>query len=87
MLQSDYRLRAIFEPALNWKDWKTPDQRRVSLATPEQRERAKEVEARAAEAQAVYDAKEAECIRMVFERELRNIPESLRLSVAEHPAF
>lgn len=40
--QVDYfRLRAVFEPALNWKDWKTPQQRLVSLWTPEQVELAK----------------------------------------------
>jgi len=35
--QVDYfRLRAVFEPALNWKDWKSPPQRLVSLWTPEE---------------------------------------------------
>lgn len=35
--QVDYfRMRAVFEPALNWKDWKTPQQRLISLWTPEQ---------------------------------------------------
>ncbi len=35
--QVDYfRMKAVFEPALNWKEWKTPAQRLVSLWTPEQ---------------------------------------------------
>ncbi len=34
ILQDDYyRLRAVFEPALNWKNWRVPSQRRVSLYT------------------------------------------------------
>ena len=44
--QVDYfRLRAVFEPALNWKDWKTPQQRLVSLWTPEQISLAKQCDA------------------------------------------
>lgn len=32
--QSDYyRLRALFEPALDWKDWRTPGERKISLHT------------------------------------------------------
>ena len=30
-----YRFRAIFEPALNWKNWKAPSARQVSLYTAE----------------------------------------------------
>ncbi|MFM9962117.1 MAG: PSD1 and planctomycete cytochrome C domain-containing protein [Planctomycetaceae bacterium] len=33
-----HRIRAIFEPALNWKDWRTPNARLVSLRTAEQNE-------------------------------------------------
>ena len=37
--QSDYyRLRAVFEPAFNWKQWKNPGQRLVSLMPKEDRE-------------------------------------------------
>jgi hypothetical protein len=31
-----YRMRAIFEPALDWKNWRTPNARLVSLWTAEQ---------------------------------------------------
>ena len=33
-----YRIRAIFEPALNWKSWVTPQNRKVSLYTSADRE-------------------------------------------------
>lgn len=30
-----YRMRAVFEPALNWKDWKNPTQRRLFMTPPD----------------------------------------------------
>ena len=33
-----HRMRAIFEPALNWKDWRAPNARLISLWTVEQNE-------------------------------------------------
>src|SRR5207244_7276184 len=47
--QADYyRLRAIFEPAYDWKNWRTPPQRLISLYTDADRAKASEVEAEAA---------------------------------------
>ncbi|MCH7686555.1 MAG: DUF1549 domain-containing protein, partial [Planctomycetes bacterium] len=41
--QSDYyRLRAIFEPAYDWKNWRTPAGRRISLYTDADREKSKQ---------------------------------------------
>src|SRR6266516_1747230 len=46
--QTDYyRLRAVIEPAYDWKNWRTPDQRLVSLYTEADRKQAAEVEAEA----------------------------------------
>jgi hypothetical protein len=46
--QTDYyRLRAVIEPAYDWKNWRTPDQRLVSLYTEADRKKAAEVEAEA----------------------------------------
>ncbi len=46
--QTDYyRLRAVIEPAYDWKNWRTPDQRLVSLYTEDERKKAAEVEAEA----------------------------------------
>ena len=39
--QADYyRIRAIFEPAYDWKNWRSPDARLVSLWTDETRKKA-----------------------------------------------
>ena len=39
--QTDYyRLRAIFEPAFDWQNWRAPAQRLYSLYTPEERAKA-----------------------------------------------
>ena len=39
-----YRLRAVFEPALNPKRWKVPGNRAVSLYTDEDHAKAAEIE-------------------------------------------
>src|SRR5205085_3094199 len=57
ILQTDYyRLRAIIEPAYDWKHWRTPPQRLVSLYTDADRAKAAQVEA---EAQGVLKEKMA----------------------------
>jgi mono/diheme cytochrome c family protein len=72
--QSDYyRMRAIFEPALDWKNWRAPAARRVSLYTDEDRARAAEIEAEAAQVDAERDAKQQESIRQTFERQLAKV--------------
>jgi hypothetical protein len=44
--QADYyRLRAVFEPAYDWKTWRTPGERLVSLWTDADRAKAAEVDA------------------------------------------
>lgn len=46
--QTDYyRLRAIFEPALDWKAWRNPNERLISLYTDADRAKAAEVAAEA----------------------------------------
>src|SRR6185503_1180236 len=46
--QTDYyRLRAVFEPAYDWKHWRTPTGRCVSLYTSADRAKATAIEAEA----------------------------------------
>ena len=83
ILQKDYyRLRAVFEPALDWKNWRTPEERLISLATEEQRRQAAELDRQAEEAvkeiKQKYDRRNQEAADLVFERELQKIPEDLR---------
>lgn len=77
--QSDYyRLRAVFEPAFNWKQWKNPSQRLVSLMPKEDRELAEctEQAARAIddEAKQLHD----ELIEKFVQKQLLLVPEEIR---------
>ena len=76
-----YRLRAVLAPAMNWQDWKTPQQRTIQLSTKKSRRLAEEVRRRAEPVREQFDAKEAAAIEVVFNRELGKLPEALR-----HPA-
>ncbi len=77
--QTDYyRMRAIFEPALDTENWRMPGARLVSLMTDPERAQAAEVEK---EAKVVDDArkvKEDEFIEKVLTWELEKKPEALR---------
>jgi hypothetical protein len=73
-----YRLRAIFEPAYNWKAWRAPAARRVSLYTDADRAKAAEIEA---EAKAVLDERQKkldEFLAATFEKQVEKIPEEKR---------
>ncbi|MFN7870205.1 MAG: PSD1 and planctomycete cytochrome C domain-containing protein [Planctomyces sp.] len=73
-----YRLRAVFDPALDWQNWKTPAERQVSLYTTADRQKATEVESRAAEVSRERGLKEAEYMRAALEQELTKYAEPLR---------
>lgn len=74
--QADYyRLRAVFEPAFDWQDWKKPAQRLVSLYTDADRAVAATLEE---EAKAILDErtkKQNDHIERVFKQELAKLPE------------
>jgi hypothetical protein len=77
--QSDYyRLRAVFEPAYDWKSWRAPAQRLLSLATPAGKKRAAAVEAEAVRIDQARLKKQQEYIDATFEKELAKLPEELR---------
>lgn len=76
--QDYYRLRAVFEPALDPAHWRRPSQRLVSLYTDEQRAKAAAVEAEAKKLQDAYNAKQAKFIAEALEKELENFPEDQR---------
>ena len=82
--QADYyRLRAVFEPALDPKAWKTPQQRLVSLYTDADRQRAAEVEAEANKLVAERGAKQSEYLAAALNIELQKFPEAQRASLKE----
>jgi uncharacterized protein DUF1553/uncharacterized protein DUF1549 len=77
--QSDYyRLRAVFEPALDWKNWKPPPSRRVSLYTDADRKKAQEIEVEAAKIDAERVKKQEEYIQRTLDKEIGKLPENLR---------
>jgi hypothetical protein len=73
-----YRLRAVFEPALDPARWRGPAQRRVSLYTDADRAKAAAVEAEAAKMQAEHNEKQKKYVRDAFEKELGRFPAEQR---------
>lgn len=73
-----YQLRAVFEPAFTGKAWKTPAQRRISLYTDADRERAERIEAEAAELTARKMEQQNAHLDAALEQELLNFDESIR---------
>lgn len=73
--QTDYyRMRAIFEPAYDWKNWRAPNARLVSLWTNETRKKADAVTVKL---QAITTERNAALDKIVtetFERELAKLP-------------
>ncbi|MCH7725450.1 MAG: DUF1553 domain-containing protein [Planctomycetes bacterium] len=78
-----YRYRAIFEPAFDWKNWLTPQKRRILLYSDTDRDKAKQIEASAKEIEKRRTAKQAEFIENVFQRELAKLEESIRAPIRE----
>ncbi len=73
-----YRLRAVFEPALNPAAWRRPGQRRVSLYTAADRAKAAAVDAEAAKMQADFNIKQAAHVKAAFDKELLKRPAEQR---------
>lgn len=73
-----YRMRAIFSPALDWKQWRNPNSRRVSLYTDEQRAIKKELEAEIAEVNVEKKTKTDYFIELTLQEELDKVAEALR---------
>jgi len=77
--QADYyRLRAIFEPALDTNHWRRPGQRLVSLFKDADRAKCQTIEAEAAKLQKVVDAKTKTYLEAATKKELAKFPEPLR---------
>jgi mono/diheme cytochrome c family protein len=73
-----YRLRAVFEPALDWKDWRDPQRRQVSLMSDADRERAAKIEAEAKKIEAGLTAKLVAFRDWVFAKEVEQLPDAVR---------
>ncbi|MDB5337494.1 MAG: hypothetical protein JWN70_3113 [Planctomycetaceae bacterium] len=77
--QADYyRLRAVFEPAYDWKHWRAPGSRRISLMTAEDRQKVAVVDAEAAIIVQEKNKKQTEYIAAALEKELEKHPAEKR---------
>ena len=79
ILQEDYyRLRAVFAPAMDWEQWRTPPQRQLSLYTDADRARAAQIEAEAQAVQAEKNAKQKTYLAEALAKELEKYEPPLR---------
>lgn len=78
-----FRLRAVFEPALDPQIWRRPGQRLVSLMSDEERDLAAEIEAEAQDMQAELEVKRNAFIAEAFQIELAKYPEDQRESLRD----
>lgn len=78
-----YRIRAIFEPALNWKSWVTPQNRKVSLYTSADREAKAKAEEEIKSIEAERVKKQQAYIDATFEKEIAKLPEDVQQAVRE----
>ena len=77
--QADYyRLRAVFEPALNYRKWQTPPGRRLSMMTDAERSKVQAIEEQVAPKLAARNEKQAEFMEAALQKELSRFEESLR---------
>ena len=82
--QSDYySFRAIFEPAYNWKKWRTPSKRLISLYTDKDRELAAQLETEAKAVEARRTGRQKELIAATLEKQIAALPEEIQEAVRE----
>ena len=80
--QVDYfRLRAIFDPALDWRKWQNPAQRTVSLYSTDDKAKAAAIEKQAAAIDAEANKMYKDALDVIFEQKILEVPE------AERPAY
>jgi hypothetical protein len=73
-----YRLRAVFEPAYDYKQWRTPGERLVSLYTDADRKKSAEIEAEAQKLAAEKEAKQKDYLADALTKHLEKFDEALR---------
>ncbi|MED5400207.1 MAG: PSD1 and planctomycete cytochrome C domain-containing protein [Planctomycetota bacterium] len=78
-----YRLRAIFEPALDVARWKKPASRTVSLYTDANKAQAAKIEGEAKKIDAERTKKQDVYIQQTFDKEVAKLPEAIRPKARE----
>jgi mono/diheme cytochrome c family protein len=72
-----YRMRAVFEPALNPKSWRAPAAREVPLFPAEAQKKAADIEQEAAKIDQERLKKQTEFIEQTFQKQLAKLPKEL----------
>lgn len=73
-----YRMRAIFEPGLDWKQWRDRNARLVNLWSPAEREAAAQVDRALSELEGKRLAELDTIVQDIFDKEVQKLPEELR---------
>lgn len=76
--QDYYRVRAVFEPALDWKNWKEKPTRLVSLWQAAEKQKASEVDGELAQLEGTRVKELDEMVQAVFDNEVAKLPEEKR---------
>jgi len=76
-----YRLRAVFEPALDPAKWRRPGERLVSLYTDADRAKAAAVNAEVAKLQKEHGEKQTAAVKKAFDGELEKFPADQRATL------
>ena len=77
--QADYyRLRAVFEPAYNFRKWRTPNERLISLQTDADRKQAAAIEAEAAQINREKESKQKQFLDDALTQHLEKFDAALR---------
>jgi hypothetical protein len=73
-----YRMRAIFEPALDWKNWRAPAAREVVVLSDAERAKAAAIEKEAVKVDQERLQKQSEYIEQTFKKELAKLPAAIQ---------
>jgi mono/diheme cytochrome c family protein len=73
-----FRFRAIFEPALDWKNWRTPAGREVVVLSDADRKTAADIEQQAVKIDQERLKKDKEYIEQTFNKELAKLPADMQ---------
>jgi mono/diheme cytochrome c family protein len=76
-----YRLRAVFDPALDWQHWRTPSARLVDVTPEENRQKSAEIEAQAVEMDRAIEQRLDALFIQFKQAELERVPEERRKTV------
>lgn len=78
-----YRMRAVFEPALNGKEWKTPVAREIKIFSPQDKAKSEALEQQAAAVDKKRAERVAELLKAEFDKSLAKVPAELHAPVRQ----